>query len=152
MMPKAAQHIKETLAGRTPPLRALLCLALALSACGAPLAQFLRVVEVRNTKQGPASYTLVLSGDQIVTASKSDDAKSDPKKSAEDKNAPRLLKPLTDHWESAASIEIATDVPPPAQPLAFFRAIVEAAPQSTHILISSDPPDTHRSRGPPQNV
>jgi hypothetical protein len=140
---------------RVRPLTALCLLpTMALLAIGAPLAQFVRIVEIQSSvadTSSPKTYRLLLPAelDELAkNAAKSSDTSKDQKN-----KAPRLLKPVVDHWEGVSRVEIdSADVPLPVTLVSSEISSHNAVPQFTATLYLTHSPPGPFSTGPPQTL
>lgn len=126
-------------------------LLIALVAAGTPLAQTLRVAHTIATSETRAETRLLLPGEWSNSTSHAAMPATKETSGKKDVPAPKLLKPVSEQWDTAKPLQAPVAELPaaPALPLCETRSSTIDFSFSTW-LPQTDPPDI-RLRGPPSN-
>jgi len=130
---------------------ALLLPAILVTAIGAPLSQMLRLEMAAQDEH--AQYQVVLAGLDVDSA-RSQVAESQSSETEENNNrTPRVLKPVSDIWESASRVELSVaDIPLTFESLVASGADIVYHPEFVQQLYRSHSPPIPLARGPPASV
>ena len=138
-------------AARLLTARVLVSCGICVLAAGGPLSQWLRLAEVPAPANSDAAarYELVLTAawERHTPPADRQAPQSDQKKK-DDSKTPRLLRPLTDLWDTATAVHFTAGVPI-VPPVCAVAALPCARLEGARSWYSSHAPPAHRPRGPP---
>jgi hypothetical protein len=148
---KSAKELARQWMPRRVLFAALLLPAIAVTAIGAPLSQTLRLAVLAQDEH--AQYQVVLAGNINEASVKSNKAQSTDKTNEKKDHGPRVLKPVSDIWESASRVELSVaDVPLAIEFIGESAADVVYHPEFGRKLYRNHSPPVPLARGPPASV
>lgn len=145
---------------RQAAARGVVGLAVVIAAVAGPVAQLLRIEEIAAPRtasgqpEAPQYRIVWAEGWRPETKSQEPRAKSqEPKAKSPEPKPLRLLKPLADHWEAAARVQLdGADLPAPVAPAPMWDSEEPYAPETaTPVYLSYQPPNPP-ARGPPASA